>query len=122
MDGTTSGSWTPSASGRSYRLSDVANGEHTISVNVPDPVGYPNFKYRLACVNDQQRSSVSVDAQTSPTTVHLGYNLTSVGWFHVFDGDVFGGCVDDNCAYSISLGVPANTAGSFEPSLIEGRA
>lgn len=121
LDGTTSGTWNPGASGRSYRISDVESGEHTISVNVPDPVGYPNFKYRLACVNGERKNSIAVDAQSSPTTLHLGYNLTSIGWFHVFDGDVFGGCTDDNCAYSISLGVPETTSSNFEPSLIEGR-
>ncbi len=120
MDGTTSGTWNAGASGRSYRISDVEAGEHTISVNVPDPVDYPNFKYRLACVNGDKKNSIAVDAQTSPTTLHLGYNLASVGWFHVMDGDVFGGCIEDNCAYSISLGVPATTEGSFESSLLSG--
>ena len=122
LDGVTSGNWDTSQSGYSYRFADIEPGQHVVTANVPDPVGYPNSKYRLACVNNQESGAAAVDAQSDPTSLHLGFSITSVGWFHVMDGDVFGGCTDDSCSDSISVGIPSSGSvlGGFEDALIGG--
>ncbi len=121
MDGTTNGTWNTSASNYSYRFTNVAQGTHSLSATVPDPVGYPNSTYELACVNNSAGSVIpSVNASADPTTLDLGYVVTTAttSWFQSIGGDIFGGC--ENCANSVSIDVPGTgeTLGGFVSYLI----
>jgi len=121
LDGVTqTGAWDPDASGRSYLIEGVDIGTHFLTASTPAPSGFPNFKYHLACVNGDETRTASFDAQTDPTTVHLGFELFSAGWFNVIDGDVFGGCF--NCVDGISVGIPFedDVLGGFTDALVAG--
>ena len=123
MDGTTAGSWNTNYDGYSYRFTNVEQGIHSISANVPDPVGYPNSSYELACVNNAAGSVIpSVNASADPTILNLGYEITTSAssWFQSIGGDIFGGCDVASCANSVSVDVPGNgeTLGGFNNNLI----
>lgn len=121
LDGIKEGDWDPGTfGGYSYEFADEEKGDHIITASVSNPVGYPNSKYRLACVNDQEIGVAAVNAQADPTTVHLGYKITSIGWFQLIDGDVFGSC--NECPNSVSMSLPTagELLGGFKGYLVSG--
>lgn len=117
------GIWDPSGFGSySYVVDGLTNGNNqTICASMPAPADKPNFKYSLSCLNNSDTGIISGACATvnvsGSTTAHLGFELTSSGWFHVFDGDVYGGC--DECVDSISLGIPNNPLGGFLGYLVD---
>jgi hypothetical protein len=104
-----------------YNVADVPTGDHILNVSgLPTPPT-PGTSYELTCVNSTTSSAAGFTASSDPTTIHLGYKeVPAAGWFHSIDGDVFGGCTQDNCAESISIAIPALTAGGFADTLIDG--
>lgn len=117
------GVWDPATfDSFSYRVSDTIDGNNqTLCASMPAPKDMPNFKYNLSCLNNNSSGIISGSCATinvsGDTTAHLGFELSSKGWFHVSEGDVYGGC--DDCIDSVSIGIPDATQGGFENYLIE---
>lgn len=113
------GTWDSGFSGKNYEITGVTPGNNkALSANI-DAAG-DIFEYTLKCLNNSTSGVVGNSAiidVNSDTTAHLGYELTSSGWFQALGGSIFAG---GSNIESVSVGLPGSALTDFTNYLIDG--